>query len=126
MGRADGGPLLPMAGTMHLLYCEQWISRSREEVFAFFSEAANLEKLTPPWMNFEIASRQPIQMKAGTRIEYRIRWRIIGMRWLSEIAEWDPPNRFVDIQLSGPYALWHHTHSFVSDGDGTRIVDVVR
>jgi hypothetical protein len=65
-------------------------------------------------------------MKAGTRIEYRLRWRVIGMHWLTEIAEWDPPHRFVDVQLRGPYALWHHAHSFLSDGDGTRIVDVVR
>ncbi len=111
---------------IHELRREQWIARPRDVVFEFFSNAANLGSITPQWMNFGIISPQPIQMKVGTRIEYRIQWRIIGMRWISEIVEWDPPNRFVDIELRGPYTFWEHTHSFVPDCDGTRIIDVVR
>jgi ligand-binding SRPBCC domain-containing protein len=112
--------------TIHELRREQHISRPREAVFEFFANAANLEQITPAWLKFEILSPQPIQMAIGTQVTYRVRWRFFGMRWVSEIAEWDPPNRFLDVQLRGPYAFWHHTHSFAPDGDGTRIVDVVR
>ena len=111
---------------MHLLYRDQWIARPRDEVFAFFSEAANLEKLTPPWMRFEILTPPPIRMAAGTKIAYRIGWRFVRLRWLTEIVEWDPPFQFVDAQLRGPYALWQHTHSFVEVRGGTRITDIVR
>ena len=111
---------------MHVLHREQWIARPREEVFAFFANAANLEKLTPPWMRFEILTPAPIQMTAGTRIDYRIGWRLVRIRWHTEIVEWDPPHQFVDVQLRGPYALWHHTHSFADERGGTRITDTVR
>jgi ligand-binding SRPBCC domain-containing protein len=111
---------------IHKLCREQWVARPAEEVFAFFSEAANLQKLTPPWMQFEILTPPPIRMAAGTKIAYRIGWRFIRLRWLSEIVEWEPPQQFVDVQLRGPYAFWHHTHSFVEERDETRITDIVR
>jgi ligand-binding SRPBCC domain-containing protein len=72
---------------VHELRREQRVSLPRKAVFEFFSNAANLGRITPPWVNFEIVSPQPIQMKAGTRIECRLQWRIIGMRWVTEIAE---------------------------------------
>jgi len=112
--------------TIHEIRREHWIARPREEVFAFFSEAVNLQKLTPPWMRFEILTPPPIRMAAGTKIAYRIGWRFVRLRWLSEIVEWDPPQQFVDVQLRGPYALWHHTHSFIEERGGTRITDIVR
>jgi ligand-binding SRPBCC domain-containing protein len=105
---------------------EQWVARPIDEVFEFFSNAVNLELLTPPWLKFQIVTPQPVTMAAGTLIENRIHWHFIRMRWISEIVEWSPPTRFVDIELKGPYKMWHHTHSFVADRNGTTIRDDIR
>ncbi len=109
-----------------LLRREQWIARPIEDVFTFFAEARNLEAITPPWLAFRVLSREPIAIQAGTHIRYRIRWRHVPLRWLTEIAEWQPPVRFVDVQRRGPYALWHHTHEFEPERGGTRMRDLVR
>lgn len=109
-----------------LLSRQQWLPQPIEKVFAFFANAANLERITPPWLRFQIVSPQPIYMGAGTEIEYRVRWRGVPMLWHSKILEWQPPVRFVDLQLRGPYAYWHHTHVFETVESGTRIRDLVR
>jgi ligand-binding SRPBCC domain-containing protein len=109
-----------------LFTAEQWLPRPRSEVFPFFSEARNLEILTPPWLKFEVLTPAPIVMKAGLLIDYRIKIHGIPIRWRTEITEWDPPNHFVDNQLSGPYTLWHHTHTFTERDGGTLCEDRVR
>jgi len=96
-----------------------------DEVFGFFAEARNLEKLTPRWLRFEVLSEGPITMAPGTLIDYRIRWRGIPLRWRTEIEVWDPPYRFVDRQIRGPYRLWRHEHLFIDRGNGTSIIDSV-
>jgi ligand-binding SRPBCC domain-containing protein len=96
-----------------------------EEVFSFFAEARNLERLTPPWLRFEVLTEGPITMAAGTLIDYRIHWRRIPLRWRTEIEVWEPNHRFVDRQIRGPYRLWRHEHLFVERGDGTAIIDRV-
>ncbi len=106
--------------------CEQWVPRPLEEVFTFFSDAANLGELTPTWLGFQILSPLPIYMAVGTRIKYRLNLHGLPLKWTTEIRRWDPPFRFVDVQLSGPYQLWHHTHRFEAHAGGTRIIDVVR
>lgn len=105
---------------------EQWLPRPVEEVFAFFSEARNLEILTPPWLRFEVLTPAPITMRPGTLIDYRIRVHGLPIRWRTEIIEWNPPQRFVDVQLRGPYTLWHHTHTFEQRDAGTLCRDQVR
>lgn len=105
---------------------EQFVPRPLDEVFAFFSKAENLQELTPPWLHFRIVSVDPSPVRKGTLIRYSLRWRIFPIRWTTEILEWDPPHRFVDLQLKGPYKLWHHEHRFVAEGDGTRIIDEVQ
>ncbi len=110
----------------HTLRREQWIARPLEEVFAFFSDAGNLAELTPPWLGFRILTPQPIRLKAGARIQYRIGLHGLPVSWTTEIRHWEPPHRFSDVQLSGPYRLWHHTHRFEAHGDRTRMTDVVR
>lgn len=105
---------------------QQWVPEAIEKVFAFFANAANLQRLTPNWLRFQMITPQPVHMAAGTHIEYHVRWRGVPMRWLTEILEWEPPVRFVDLQLSGPYAYWHHSHIFEPVENGTRIRDVVR
>jgi ligand-binding SRPBCC domain-containing protein len=110
----------------YTLQREQWVPQSVDKVFAFFSAPANLELLTPPWLKFQIVTPQPVTMAAGTLIEYRIHWHFIRMRWVTEIVEWSPPTRFVDTELKGPYKMWHHTHSFVAERNGTTIRDDIR
>jgi len=96
-----------------------------DEVFGFFADASNLENLTPPWLRFKILTESPIHMTEGTLIDYRIRWRGIPLRWRTKIESWQPPHRFVDHQISGPYRLWRHEHLFRQRKDGTSIEDRV-
>lgn len=108
------------------LHREQWIGRSRDEIFEFFSDARNLEALTPPWLKFRILSPAPIPMAAGAEIQYQLAWHGIPVRWKTIIRTWRPMDCFVDVQERGPYALWEHTHTFIPEAGGTRIVDQVR
>ncbi len=112
---------------MHVLQRQQRIHRPRQEVFAFFADALNLEALTPPLLRFEVVTPGPIAMATGTRIEYRLRLHGLRLGWLTEIREWSPPDRFVDTQLRGPYRLWHHTHDFEALPAGATLMrDTVR
>lgn len=108
------------------LHVELWLPRPREQVFPFFAEARNLETLTPPWLNFEVLTPAPVAMRPGSLIDYRIRVHGVPIGWRTEIVEWAPPHRFVDVQLRGPYTLWHHTHVFKELNGGTLCVDDVR
>jgi ligand-binding SRPBCC domain-containing protein len=108
------------------LSAELELPRPRNEVFPFFSEARNLETLTPPWLKFAVRTPPPIVMRTGTLIDYRIKIHGIPIGWRTEIIEWDPPHRFIDVQLNGPYKLWHHTHTFTENGDRTICRDDVR
>jgi ligand-binding SRPBCC domain-containing protein len=96
-----------------------------EEVFPFFADAFNLQELTPPFLEFRVATPPPIPMAAGTRIDYRLKLRGIPLRWQSEITAWDPPRRFVDEQRRGPYRLWIHEHKFTPERGGTLVEDEV-
>lgn len=101
------------------------MARPRDEVFGFFAEAGNLETLTPAFLNFEILTPLPIEMHVGTLIDYRLSLFAIPFRWHTRIVAFEPGRRFVDVQLSGPYALWHHLHEFEDTPDGTRVRDTV-
>jgi ligand-binding SRPBCC domain-containing protein len=103
----------------------QIVDASLVEVFGFFSDATNLERLTPPWLQFRILTPAPIAMSAGTLIDYRLRWRDVPLRWRTEIEVWEPFSRFVDRQIRGPYRLWRHEHLFEEHRGGTQVVDQV-
>ncbi len=104
------------------LHSEVVISEPLERVFPFFANAVNLQWITPPWLNFEVTSPTPIEMKPGQTIDYRLKVRGFPLRWRSEITEWEPPHRFVDEQIRGPYKVWHHEHTFM-ERDGKTVCE---
>lgn len=106
------------------------LPRPRPEVFAFFSDAANLQELTPAFLHFRLETPPPIAMAEGALIDHRLRVHRVPIRWRTRITAWEPPRRFVDEQLRGPYRLWHHEHLFeeVESPEGaaaTRVIDRV-
>ena len=104
---------------------EQLVPSPLDQVFAFFSRTENLETITPDWLHFKILSVDPQPVQTGTLINYELRMRGLPLRWTSKIIEWDPPHKFVDFQVRGPYKLWRHTHRFLAEDQSTRIVDEV-
>ena len=115
-----------MAPVDHELHTALELPLPIDEVFAFFAEAGNLQRITPPELRFEILTPLPLEMRRGTLLEYRLGLLGVPFRWRTEIAAWDPPHGFIDVQLSGPYAVWEHTHVFVPTDAGTLIDDRVR
>jgi ligand-binding SRPBCC domain-containing protein len=109
----------------HRVETRLWLPRGRAEVFPFFADAYNLEAITPPWLRFSVLTPPPIEMRAGTLIEYRLRLHGVPLRWRTEIAAWEPPVRFVDRQVAGPYETWEHEHVFRDAGGGVVMSDRV-
>lgn len=109
----------------HVLTTETLVQRPREEVYAFFSDAGNLQRITPPELDFAIRTPLPIRMGQGTLIEYELRLFRIPFPWTTLISLWEPGDRFVDEQVKGPYARWVHTHTFADAPGGTRVTDRV-
>ena len=105
---------------------ELWLPPAPEQLFPFFADAANLEGLTPPWLNFHIVTPLPVTIRAGTLIDYRLRIRGVLVRWRTRISVWQPPHRFVDEQIRGPYRQWIHEHTFEAREGGTLTRDLVR
>ena len=103
-----------------------WLPRPLNDVFSFFSNAENLEQLTPPFLRFRVLTETPIEMREGILIDYRLRVHGFPMHWRSRISAWDPPRRFVDEQVAGPYRSWHHEHLFREKDGGTLVGDRVR
>ncbi len=111
---------------IHRLEREQLLPHPLDRVFAFFANARNLERITPPLLGFAVVDQAPTEMRAGTLIQYRLRLHGLSIDWLTQIDDWEPGVRFVDRQMAGPYRLWHHTHSFEARGEATIMRDTVR
>ncbi|PYS98703.1 MAG: CDP-paratose 2-epimerase [Acidobacteria bacterium] len=107
----------------HTLKRELTIELPRSDVFDFFSKAENLERITPRDLGFHIITPQPIEMREGSIIEYRVSLNGIPMGWKTLISKWDPPNEFVDEQISGPYKQWIHRHTFTELGPSTTLIE---
>ena len=103
-----------------------WLPQPRSKVFAFFADAKNLDLITPPWVHFRTVTPGPSELRAGMVMDHRLRIHGFPLRWRSEITDWDPPARFVDEQVRGPYRLWIHEHRFDERDDGTLVHDHVR
>jgi ligand-binding SRPBCC domain-containing protein len=101
------------------------VPRPLEETFAFFSDAHNLEAITPRWLRFRILEA-PAELEQGSLIRYQLRLFGVPISWHAEIGRWTPPRSFTDVQTAGPYPLWEHTHRFSPVRDGTEIYDHVR
>ena len=111
--------------SIHRLKRQVWIPRHREVVFDFFSQASNLERITPPLLRFHILTPEPVAMHPGALIDYSLRVHGLPLRWRTEITVWDPPYQFADVQIKGPYKMWHHTHTFEETQGGTLMTDEV-
>jgi ligand-binding SRPBCC domain-containing protein len=109
----------------HLLQTTTPVPLAVDEVFAFFANAENLERITPPELAFQILTPTPIDIGEGTTIDYRLRLFRIPFRWRTRIVEWQPNDRFIDEQIRGPYSSWKHLHTFAECENGTRMTDRV-
>ena len=110
---------------IHTFEAHQWVSTPIEHTFDFFADAANLEAITPPFLNFRILTTLPVEMRVGARIDYRIALHGVPMTWKTRIDRWEPGVAFIDTQIAGPYAQWIHLHTFESSAGGTQLYDRV-
>ncbi|MEE3370793.1 MAG: SRPBCC family protein [Planctomycetota bacterium] len=118
------GPNREVPGEFRLI-AEQTLPGSRADVFSFFADAFQLERITPGWLHFAVLASRPLDIQAGTLIDYRLRLHGLPIRWKTRIRDWQPPFRFVDEQLKGPYRHWHHEHTFLEAGPDTLVRDIV-
>lgn len=102
-----------------------WLPRPRKEIFSFFADARNLQAITPSWLDFNVLTPD-VEIRAGALIDYRLKVHGIPLRWRTRIDAWEPPYRFVDEQIRGPYQLWHHEHVFEEMDGGSTCRDHVR
>lgn len=110
---------------MYTLKRSQHIPRPLTETFSFFSRPENLALITPASLKFQMLTPPPLEMKEGAVIDYTIRPFVLALRWTTLITDFKPPLRFADLQLRGPYAYWHHAHTFTEEDDGTLMTDEI-
>lgn len=127
-GRAESlgqGPFGVSLKTLKRYQTEVVIPRPVKEVWPFFADAHNLEKITPPWLNFKVLSQSTQKIQEGTTFEYKLRVKGFPVKWKSKIINWIDEKQFMDIQLEGPYSRWEHLHTFEPTEGGTLMKDTV-
>tara|TARA_R110002073_G_scaffold118918_2_gene258901 strand:+ start:38753 stop:39295 length:543 start_codon:yes stop_codon:yes gene_type:complete len=112
----------PTHGRIWKLTAVQQLSQPIDTVFPFFADAYNLEKLTPSFLKFKVITPKPIDMRSGCEIKYQLKIHGIPIKWKTTILDFDPPHKFIDNQDTGPYTLWHHTHTFAPTADGSATI----
>ncbi len=123
---AELAPVVTREGGEYVLRCRARFTWSRDAIFRFFFDTRNLEKITPPWLQFKVLTDDPIQMQVGALIDYRLKIRGISLKWRTVITQWEPPKKFEDSQLRGPYRQWIHEHAFVDEGGTSLMQDKIR
>jgi len=101
------------------------VAASASQTWDFFSRAQNLPRITPPWLRFTNMTPEPIEIGLDSTLDYTIRWAGVPIRWRTRIIDWTPPTQFIDLQIRGPYTLWHHQHTFQPVADGIECRDRV-
>lgn len=97
------------------------LARPRPEVFAFVADPRNLPRLLPRAQRLRVNA--PPALHAGAVLDMEVRWLGVSLRWRAFVREWDPPYRFVDVQVRGPWARWEHRHRFLEADGGTLMLD---
>jgi ligand-binding SRPBCC domain-containing protein len=98
------------------------VPASIDETWNFFSTADNLPRITPPWLKFTVTTPTPVEIKLDSILDYTIAWKGLPIRWRTRIIDFTPPRQFIDLQIRGPYALWHHQHTFESSANGDGVI----
>ena len=119
------GLFLPPLNEDQTVCFEQLIPCPVDEVFPFFSDVNNLEKITPPWLNFKIVNNSSQKISMGSIFNFKLKVHGIPIQWKTEIVEWEENRKFVDVQRIGPYLKWHHSHFFESLNGETRMIDQI-
>jgi ligand-binding SRPBCC domain-containing protein len=101
----------------HVLETRVWLARPRAQVFAFFADPGNLARVSPPALRLRLLT-PGATLQAGAVLDFRAAWLGVPLRWRTYIREYDPPYRFVDVQVRGPWARWEHRHLFLADESG--------
>lgn len=110
----------------HVLERRMFLPVSLDQAWEFFSDSANLSRITPPDMDFRITSPPGRGIHAGQIITYTVRPLLgVAVHWTTEITHVDRPNFFVDEQRFGPYRFWHHQHHFREVEGGVEMYDLV-
>ncbi len=108
----------------HVLETRVWLARPRAQVFAFFADPENLARVSPPGLRLHLLT-PAATLRAGAVLDFGARWLGLPLRWRTYIREYDPPYRFVDVQVRGPWARWEHRHVFLEEDGGTWMEDRV-
>jgi len=120
--RYPAGAGCKTGSVVRILERSQRVEVPVQQAFDFYGDAVNLEPLTPPWLHFEVTTPGPLTLAAGSLLDYKLRLHGVPVRWQTRIEIWEPPLRFVDVQLKGPYSLWEHTHLFEAVGEGASVI----
>ena len=99
-----------------------WLPRPRPDVFAFFADPRNLAVMQPRWARPTWIAEPPARLEPGALLDFSVRMGALPVRWRVMVREFDPPFRFVDVQLWGPFARWEHRHRFLEEGSETATV----
>ena len=111
---------------MHQFIRKQFVKTDLQTCWDFFSSPANLKRITPSYMGFDVKTEVPTKMYEGLIIAYTVKPLLgIPVEWVTEITHVKDKSFFVDEQRKGPYTMWHHEHHFKEVEGGVEMTDIV-